>query len=701
MMGNHDSAPGTGRGEASQRDAVASRLGAAQVVGSAVSGLLGQIAVDMPGGYFGPWDTTTPAGRGFVIAVLALAVIGVDAWLHRRPWLPLAVPLLPTLIVGAFLVPLAVDPVTAGLVVAWNMVLLGRTLFPTSPAHARGPLIEEQAQEPLRIWLETKGPALRHLVGVALVATVAVVGYEIGLTSRVRTLTHAGGLVVVGLALPFLVRLAQRRSVPAWLALVLASVSLLLALRPAGALTLLAASLAITLSMLVTRTALFGELLDHFFGRPALLVLVSFVTLIALGTMLLSFPAASSTGRPIAPVDALFTATSATCVTGLIVLDTPNDFSSFGKVVILALIQIGGLNIMVLSTFAAILLGRGLGLKSEQALGELLELHAVRSAYRLIVFIVVATLAVEGIGALILGAAFLQTGDSLAEGLWRGVFHSISAFCNAGFALQSDSLVSFQGQPLILITVAALITLGGLGFAVLAFTWLRVTGQRRVGLAVQVKVVLASSLVLLLVGWMGFGAVEWGGALRDLGFQDRLVNALFASVTARTAGFNSVDMAGLHPTTVLLMMVLMFIGASPGGTGGGIKTTTVVVLLGAIPAVARGRQRVVVFGRRMTLETVYRSAVIAVVGVLVVVGSAMLLLASQAGGFETLLFESVSAFGTVGLSLGATAGLNSLGKCVVTAVMLAGRVGPLALALLLGRATGGRLGYPEASLMVG
>jgi trk system potassium uptake protein TrkH len=383
------------------------------------------------------------------------------------------------------------------------------------------------------------------------------------------------------------------------------------------------------------------------------------------------------------------------------VLDTPNDFSTFGQVVILMLIQVGGLNIMVLSTFAAILLGRGLGLKGERALGELLDLQAVRSAYRLIVFIVVATLVVEGLGAVALAAAFFGHGHSLGQAAWGGLFHSVSAFCNAGFALQSDSLVEFSGDPLVLLTMATLITLGGLGFAVLAFAWLRVSGMKRIGLAVQVKVVLASSLVLVLVGAVVFGTVEWSRSLEGMDVVDRVVNTVFQSVTARTAGFNSVPFDALHPASILMMMILMFIGASPGGTGGGIKTTTFAVLLSVIPAVARGRSHVVLFGRRLTLETVFRSAVIAVVGALLVLAGALLLLVSQEGSLDGLFFEAVSAFGTVGLSLGVTSSLNGFGKIVVIGVMLAGRIGPLALALLLGRSAESRVEYPEARLMVG
>ncbi len=678
------------------------RLGAARLAGAAVSGLLGQLAVDMPGGYFGPTDSTTVEGRWYAAVVVLLAVIGSDAYLSRRRWLPLAVPALYALNVGAFIAPLASDPVVAGLVLGWNLVLLGRFLFPRSTtASVRIAATEIDVGDDLGRWLLVNLPAARHLAAVALAATVAVVGFEISAIQAVELLTLGVDLAVMVILTPFLLRLARRGEHLPWLPLLLSLAAILAVARPALSLSLLAASLAIGLALLVSHTPLFRELLDHFFGRPALLVLASFAALIAVGTVLLSMPAASATGNGIDPVDAFFTATSASCVTGLIVLDTPNDLSLFGQLVVLALIQVGGLNIMVLSTFAAIMVGRGLGLRGEAAIAELLDIRESRSAYRLIVLIVVTTFTIEAAGALTLAAVFLRYGMGWVEAVWKGVFHSVSAFCNAGFALQSDSLIPFQRDPAVLLTIACLITLGGLGFAVLAFAWLRVAGRRKIGLAVQVRVVLVASAVLVAVGWLTFAALEWEGSLAGLPARDRVVNALFQSVTCRTAGFNSVAYDSLNPATALLMIFLMFVGASPGGTGGGIKTTTLVVLLSALPSTARGRPDVVLFRRRIAAGTVYRSAAIAVVAVLVVAVAAMVLLASQQGGFESILFEVVSAFGTVGLSLGATAALDGFGKVVVALVMLAGRVGPLALALLFGRGGEARVGYPEASLMVG
>jgi trk system potassium uptake protein TrkH len=277
----------------------------------------------------------------------------------------------------------------------------------------------------------------------------------------------------------------------------------------------------------------------------------------------------------------------------------------------------------------------------------------------------------------------------------------VSAFCNAGFALQSDSLVIFREDPLTLMTFSALIVVGGLGFVVLSGFWWRLRGRPRKGRGVQTRVVIGASAVLIAVGWILYVGLEWDRTLAGLGPLDRVANALFQSITTRTAGFNSVPLDGLQPATILLMMVLMFIGASPGGTGGGIKTTTLVVLLAAIPAMASRRSEIVLLDRRLPLSTVFRGAAIAVVGLIVVVTTAGFLLATNDGPFESLVFEAVSAFGTVGLSLGATASLDGIGKLVVVLTMLAGRIGPLTIALLLGQARETRLGYPQARIMVG
>ncbi len=673
-------------------------LDAARAAGASAITVLGQFAVDSPELYFGPADQVTTIGLSVALGSVAVAALVIAGLLARRAFPSWLAPLLYSAHAGAFLAPLVDDPVVAGAVVLWNLLLLTRfTLLESHAPAAPGPAAEDE----IPFFREGRDLAARHLLGVSLLATLAVVGY--GVARNPLAYGVCALLAIAGLALasPLIVH-RLRSFAPDAIFVTLATIAALATLRsPALALSLAALAQTVALLQLLVRTTVASDLLGHFLERPAQLVLASFGVLIGLGTILLSLPAASATGEPIAPVDALFTATSASCVTGLIVLDTPRDFSTFGHAVILALIQAGGLNIMVLSTFGALILGRGRGVRAEAALGEVLDLPMARSALRISLFVVGSTFAIELAGAALLTWRYVATGLEWGRASWFGVFHAISAFCNAGFALHSDSLVGFQSDVAALGTVSVLVIAGGLGFPVLSALWYRAIGRDTRAFSLQVRLVLRVTLVLVAAGTLLFAATEWNASLVELSWGDKWLNAYFQSVTTRTAGFNSVDIAALQPATVLIVMTLMFIGASPGGTGGGLKTTTVAVLLGAVPTIARGRPRVVFFGRRVPLETVFRCAAIAVVSVLLVAGGSVLVLATQRGPFETLVFEVVSAFGTVGLSLGATAALNDGGKLLIAVIMFLGRVGPLTLALLLARTTASRIQFPEAKIMVG
>lgn len=651
----------------------------------------------MPDGYFGPAETVSRFGLIYTACLSAAVVIGAGLFLTRSrhawlvPWLVLPVG------VGLFLPALPSDPIIAGGVVLWNLSLLGL-------AELGRTLERPTGDDPSSLWTARNGAAVRHLALVALVVSVLVLGYGIGHRLGALLLCAVLDLAVVAVSAPMVLllwRSGSRLEPVGAVSLMAGAAAVAIAGSPATALAVLSVYLALTLFDLIVRTPFFEELFGHFLRHPGLMVVTSFALIIAIGTVLLSLPAAAPGGHRIGSIDALFTAASATCVTGLIVLDTPHDFSTFGQLVILVLIQIGGLNIMVLSTFAALLLGKNLGLRGEAALGDVLDLTSKAAAYRLVIFIVMATAAVESVGAVMLGFAWSAHGAAPGEAAWKGLFHSVSAFCNAGFALQSDSLAIFRNDPLTLLTFSALIVVGGLGFAVLAGLWWRLRGRPRDGRGVQTRVVIGASAVLIVVGWLLYLSLEWDRTLAGLAPLDRVANALFQSVTTRTAGFTSVPLDGLQPATILVMMVLMFIGASPGGTGGGIKTTTAVVLLAAIPALASRRSEVVLLDRRLPLSTVFRGAAIAVVGLIVVLTTAGVLLATNNAPFESLVFEAVSAFGTVGLSLGATASLDSFGKLLVALTMLAGRIGPLTIALLLGQARETRLSYPQARIMVG
>jgi trk system potassium uptake protein TrkH len=445
------------------------------------------------------------------------------------------------------------------------------------------------------------------------------------------------------------------------------------------------------------RTALSsGALL---FDKPAYLLVATFGAVCVAGTALLALPASSADGVSVGWIDAAFTAVSAVCVTGLIVLDTPNAFSGIGQAFVLLLIQVGGLGIMTYSTAILVMLGRRLGLREESVLAATVsatDRSQLRGALRRLLALTFLT---EGVGALALIALFLRAGDNLGQALWRGIFTAISAFCNAGFALQSDSLIPYKSDPLVLHVVGALIVIGGLSPAVIFALPKVVRGKER---RAQVWLVLAASAALLVVDAVLIGAIEWSRTLAGLGFWDKLHNAWFQSVTLRTAGFNSLDLAASHPATLAIMMVSMFIGGSPGGTAGGIKTTTAAVLAMAVKAAIDGHTETQVFGRTIPVETVQRAAVIALMGAATLFVVTMTILLTQSIDPIEAAFEAVSALGTVGLSIGATAKLDGIGKIVIMAAMFAGRVGPVSMfAFLASRAHVRDWKYPSEQIDVG
>ncbi len=673
-------------------------LEAARTVGGVAVAVFGQLAVDMPGGHFGPGGEITPFGAWFSVAVATVGGIAAVAQVAGRRW---GQGLAATLVAAAaaFVPALGADPAVAGAVIGWNLAVFVALVVPGGSAWrlARGAQRDEEVDR-----LATIGRGARHLAGVTLALAVIVVGFDLGAEASALVLCLVLALSVAAATMPALVQAARSGAKSPWLAAACLVGAAAASSDPEETLTWLAGYLLVIVVVVSARTELAADLLAFFLGAPTVLVVASFVLLIALGTLFLSFPVARTGVVAMQPVDALFTATSAACVTGLAVVDTGTAYSSFGHGVILALIQAGGLNIMVLSILAAMVLGQTtFGRKGERALGEVLDLQSKRAAPRLIAVIVGGTLVIEVVGAVVLSWAFARRGVSVGEAVWQGTFHAVSAFCNAGFSLFSDSLCGFAGDPVVLLTTATLITLGGLGFTVLALPLLRFGGRGEVSLGIQARLVLISSAALVVGGTVWIAGAEWQGALAGMGAADKLLNALFQSVTTRTAGFNSVDIAALQGSTVLVVLALMFVGASPGSTGGGVKTTTMAVLLSSIPAIAQGRPRLVVFHRTIALETVYRCAAITAVSTLTVFGGGLALLATQPLTFQSALFEAVSAFATVGLSQGATAQLDTLGKLVVVGLMLAGRVGPIGLAVLLGTSRQSRVSHPEVRIMVG
>ncbi|MCA9557015.1 MAG: potassium transporter Trk, partial [Myxococcales bacterium] len=423
--------------------------------------------------------------------------------------------------------------------------------------------------------------------------------------------------------------------------------------------------------------------LDAMLLDPAVTVLATFLGGGLLGTALLALPLATEGGGSLDLIDAAFTAFSAVCVTGLGVVDTPNTFGAFGEATLLVLIQVGGLGIMTLSTAALTFLGRRLSVRHEVTAAQLLQAEDRRTMANVLRRILLVTGIFEGAGAALLTVLFWAGGDTLGQALWRGVFTAISAFCNAGFALQSDSLVGYQTAPLVLLTIGLLIVVGGLGPVVIAACWAR--GRHGKRLSVAARVVLWTSLALTLIGFAGFLSFEWRGTLGHLGPVDRVVNALFQSITLRTAGFNSIDLAASHPATLAIMLPLMFVGGSPASTAGGIKTTTIAVLLFLLRASFGNAERVQLMGRTLRPETTHKAAAVAFLGFGSVFGTLLMLLATQAMSFHVALFEAVSALGTVGLTIGGTGALDLVGKVIVIVAMFAGRVGPLTLLIVIGR----------------
>jgi trk system potassium uptake protein TrkH len=446
-----------------------------------------------------------------------------------------------------------------------------------------------------------------------------------------------------------------------------------------GAMSLVPLAMVVLLRRPGLPSRVLAALADTVLSHPARLLAVTFGLLSLLGALLLKLPLAAAPGKFITGIDAAFTAMSAVCVTGLIVLDTPNDFSFAGQLILLLLIQLGGLGIMSFSTAAFALLGRRLSLRHESAVADLLAHHR-GEMFGAVQRMLIVTVSAELAGALIMWGLFVSAGDTTAMAFWRALFTSVSAFCNAGFALQSDSLIPYQQLPATLHVVATLVIIGGLSPPVVAELPRIARGR---ALSVHAKMVLIVSAALLIGGALLIGALEWSNTLRPLDHIDRVHGAWFQSVITRTAGFNSVDIAALRPATIWIMTALMFVGGSPGSTAGGIKTTTLAVLFIAVRSAMRGRWEAEALGRSIRTATVFKAAALTTIAVAAVFVGVVAIEVTQPLPLDLALFEVVSALGTVGLSMGATALLDDVGKVVIMSCMFLGRIGPLTLFLFL------------------
>ena len=444
---------------------------------------------------------------------------------------------------------------------------------------------------------------------------------------------------------------------------------------------------------------------------PARTLVLGFLIIIAVGTLLLCLPAASKSGKFTSIFDCLFTATSAACVTGLVVVDTWAYWSIFGQIVIALLIQVGGLGFVTIITFFNVAMGKKLGFRTLKSASEDLTESSFQNGRKIFIRIVKYSLIIEATGALIMSFALYPKYGGY--GIWMAVFMSITAFCNAGFDLagmegEFSSLISFQDNPAVLVTIAFLIILGGLGFIVWEnFLTFRETKK----LSLHTRTVLVMTGALIIAGTLFFLFSEWNNpkTLGNMGFGEKLLNAFFSSVTTRTAGFDSISMGDMSEFSQLGTILLMFVGAAPGSTGGGVKVTTLMVVIVTVVSYIRNKNDVELFRHKLNKLVIYRTVVtlaLSMTAVGICFSALYFSMPKDAGagsGAVQCLFDAVSAFSTTGLSAGATAQAGFLGKCVLIVTMFLGRVGPVSVIMSLVMNTQNRknIVVPEGEILIG
>jgi trk system potassium uptake protein TrkH len=420
-------------------------------------------------------------------------------------------------------------------------------------------------------------------------------------------------------------------------------------------------------------------------ASPPRILVLGFAAIILLGAGLLMLPFSHVSGDAPRFIDALFTATSATCVTGLVVVDTGTYWTTAGQIIILSMIQIGGLGFMTMATLFAIFLKRRISLKERLILQEAFNQTSIEGIIRLVRKVVLYSLSIELAGAVLFSIRFMFD-MPVGEAVFKGIFHAVSFFNNAGFDIMGNyrSLVDYVGDPLVNIVTMLLIILGGLGFVVLA-DLVEIRNPKR-KLSLHSKVVLSMTGFLVVFGALVILVFEYsnGNTMAHLGFGEKVLAAFTQSVSPRTAGVNTLDLAGLRQATQFFIVILMFIGASPGSTGGGIKTTTFTALVGAVIAMVRGKEDVVLFQYRLAQERVYKALTVTLFAFGLVMLATMILSTTEDHRFLVILFEVTSAFGTVGLTLGLTTQLTLAGKIIIILMMFIGRLGPLTLTYALG-----------------
>jgi len=438
--------------------------------------------------------------------------------------------------------------------------------------------------------------------------------------------------------------------------------------------------------------------------RPTQILAVGFALLILLGALILMLPMSSSRGEVTPFVEAFFTSTSAVCVTGLVVYDTGTYWSLFGQIVIIILTQIGGLGFMTFAVLVTVALGRRVSLKDRLIMQEAYNTYNIQGVVRLMLYVVSITFTIEGIGAIILAIKFIPE-FGLVTGIYYGIFHSISSFCNAGFDLMGGyrSITMYAKDPLIVLTIGGLVMMGSLGFAVIAEI---INHRKNERLTLNAKVVIIAHLVLTLGGALLFFLLEFSNrsTIGDMGVGHKMMSSLFAAIVPRSVGFSSIVTSNMTVGGIFLTIILMFIGGAPGSTGGGIKTSTAAVLLFSVKSVIKGRDEAEVFGKRLGKDLVNRAFAITAVSFVLLTTVTMILMVTESFTFMEILYEATSAFGTVGLSLGITPDLSTAGKLLIAFTMYIGRIGPFTFALALAqknKTARNSIRYPEANILVG
>ncbi|MFE8695907.1 TrkH family potassium uptake protein [Cytobacillus sp. FJAT-53684] len=436
---------------------------------------------------------------------------------------------------------------------------------------------------------------------------------------------------------------------------------------------------------------------------PPKIIVLGFAILILIGSFLLTLPIATEDGKGLSFLNALFTATSATCVTGLVVVDTGDTFTMFGELVILSLIQVGGLGFMTFASLLFFLFGKKISLKDRLILKEAINNLSIAGVVRLVRRILIFTAVIEIAGGIILSIRF-SFDMPIGKAVYFGFFHAISNFNNAGFDLMGEfqSLTSYVDDPTVVLTICSLITLGGLGFLVMNDLY-EYRNTRR--LSAHSKVVILATLILTIGATILIFLFEFGNAktLEPLSFMGKGLGSLFQAVTPRTAGANTLPIGDLTQSTLFLLIFLMFIGAGSGSTAGGIKISTLAVLVATVWSQIKGKEDVVLFRRKIVMETILKALTVTIIGLFLVFVITMLLSITEKGhDFIMYLFEAASAFGTVGLSMGLTPELSSMGRLLIIFTMFAGRLGPLTMAIAIAmRRKRNAFHYPEGKIMIG